>query len=241
MTTNVQQPVWVADARPPSRLWLALLALPLVLIALGAVAFAVFQPIQVLPRIALAPGYSLVDQDGRRLTSEDMRGRLVIYNFTYTGCGEGCPQTSAVMQQLQAALADVDTDDIPVQFVTISFDPEVDTPAQLRAYADALGADTARWSFATGDPTLLKYVIGGGFRTYYNREDNGSFTFDPVFALVDGWGILRATYRTASPDPAILRRDLGLIVQEARNRDGVNRYAYEAAHLFMCYPNYGWQ
>lgn len=237
MTTNIQQPTWVADAQPPSRLWLALLALPIVLAALGAIAFAVLQPIQVLPRIALAPGYAFIDQDGKRLTSEDLRGSLVVYNFTYTGCGEGCPQTGPAMQQIQAALEEVDTDGIPLRFVTISFDPERDTPDRLRAYAESLHADTDRWRFVTGDPTMLKNVIGGGFRTYYNREADGRFVFDPVFTLVDGWGILRATYRTAAPDPDILRRDVGLIMQEVRNRDGVNRVAYEAAHLFMCYPN----
>lgn len=237
MATNIQQPVWVADARPPSRLWIALLVAPVLLAALGAIAFAVFQPIQVLPRIALAPGFSFVDQDGNRLTNEDLRGSLVFYNFTYTGCGEGCPHTSLAMRDLQELVAGLDTDGLPVRFVTLSFDPEHDTPAQLRAYADRLGADTTQWHFATGDPSMLKNVIGGSFRTYYNRDDDGSFTFDPVFTLVDGWGILRATYRTAAPDPAIIARDVALIVDEARNRDGVNRYAYEAAHLFMCYPN----
>ncbi len=237
MTTDIQQPTWVADARPVPRWAVALLALPVVLVILGAVAFAVFQPIQVLPRISLAPGYALIDQDGNRLTSEDLRGSLVIYNFTYTACGDGCPQTSRAMLAIQDALADLNTDGIPVRYVTISFDPARDTPAQLRRYADSLGADTTRWHFVTGDPVLLKQIIGAGFRTYYNQEADGRFTFDPVFTLVDGWGILRATYRTATPDPAILRRDVGLIIQEARNRDGVSRYAYEAAHLFMCYPN----
>jgi protein SCO1/2 len=237
MATNIQQPTWVSDSRPLPRLWIALLASPILLVVLGAVAFAVFQPIQVLPRISLAPGYAFTDQDGNRLTSEDLRGSLVVYNFTYTACAEGCPQTSESMRQIQAALADLDTDGIPLRFVTISFDPNRDTPAQLRRYADSLDADTTRWSFVTGEPAMLKNVIGAGFRTYYNQEADGRFTFDPVFTLVDGWGILRATYRTATPDPATLRRDVGLIVQEARNRDSVNRYAYEAAHLFMCYPN----
>ena len=59
---------------------------------------------------------------------------------------------------------------------------------------------------------------------------------DPVFALVDGWGVLRAVYRTATPDVEILKRDLRLVVQEVQNSTGVNRYAYEAAHLFLCYP-----
>jgi protein SCO1/2 len=54
--------------------------------------------------------------------------------------------------------------------------------------------------------------------------------------LVDGSGIIRAEYRTATPDMAIIERDINLLLEEAENIDGPSRYAYEAAHLFLCYP-----
>ncbi len=231
MTTHVQQPNWVADSRPSLRLWFALLILPV----LAVMAFAIFRPIQVLPRIALAPGYSFTDQDGARVTSEDMRGSLTLYTFSYSRCAADCADPSRYLASIQDDLTQLDTGGIPVRFVTISFDPEVDTPAVLTDYARRLGADPAQWRFITGDPDQLKNVIGNGFRAYYNREADGTYTFDNNFALVDGWGILRATYRGA-PDPAIVRRDIGLILTEAANSTGVNRFAYEAAHLFLCYP-----
>jgi protein SCO1 len=225
---------WLADARPPIRLWYGLLLLPI----LAVLAFAIFQPIQVLPRIGLAPAFAFTDQDGNRMTNEDLRGSLVLYHFTYTGCGEACAPSTVAMQAAQRALAEVETGDIPVKLVTVSFDPERDTPTALRAYADTLGVSTLEWSFVTGDPAQLKNVIGGGFRVYYQQQADGSYAFDPVFALVDGWGILRSVYRTATPDPTLVARDVRLIVQEVENSSGMNRYAYEAAHLFMCYPKY---
>jgi protein SCO1/2 len=232
MTTDIEPSQWAAESRPPFRLIALLLVIPVV----AVLAFAIFRPIQVLPRIGLAPGFAFTDQDGRRLTSEDLRGKLVIYTFTYTRCTAPCPQTSATLKALQSDLAAVDTAGIPLEYVTISVDPEYDTPERLRAYADALGVDTERWHFVTGAPAALKNVIGAGFSTYYDRTDGGGLTVDPVFVLVDGWGMVRAFYRTATPDPATLARDLRLITQEARNSTGVNRYAYEAAHLFLCYP-----
>lgn len=232
MATNIQRPSWQTDGLPPFRIWYVLLLLPVV----GMLAFALFQPIQVLPRISLAPGFAFSDQDGNRLTSDDLRGRLVFYNFTYTNCTAPCPQTSPHMEQIQQAMAEIDTGGLPIEYVTISFDPERDTPEVLRAYADSLNADTSVWHFVTGNPALLKSVIGAGFRTYYDRREDGSFTFDPVYALVDGWGILRATYRSPAPSLSILQRDIRLILEEIENQEGVTRYAYEAAHLFLCYP-----
>jgi protein SCO1 len=232
MTTKIQQPSWIADLRPPTRLWYLLLVLPVV----AVMAFAIFQPISVLPRMTLAPGYSFIDQNGKRFTNEDVRGSLVIYTFIDSRCTSPCLPTSATLASLQSDLAEVELGDIPLQFVTIAVDPEHASPAAMRAHADALGAEPSRWHFVTGDANQLKSVIGAAFSTYYAQDKDGSYTVDPVFVLVDGWGIQRAVYRTASPDVEILKRDLRLVVQEARNSTGVNRYAYEAAHLFLCYP-----
>ena len=62
--------------------------IPVALIIGAAVAFALFEPIQVLPRIRISPGYVLVNQDAETITSEDARGDIVLYNFTYSECGE---------------------------------------------------------------------------------------------------------------------------------------------------------
>lgn len=216
--------------------WLIALAVSFV----ALLAFALFKPILVMPRMGLGPGFALVDQAGQRLTTEDLRGRIVLYNFTYTGCILPCPQTSAVMRAVQDRLPLLETGGLPVELVTISFDPDHDTAAQLRTYAARWGADFDRWHFVTGAPTLLKYVIGGGFGVYYQaneaQKEQATYTFDPTFVLVDGAGIVRAKYRTATPEIAILQRDIELVAKEAVQSTGAARLAYEAAHLFVCYP-----
>ena len=232
-SSNTDKPAWHFGQKHFAVLFFILISLPL----LGVLAFATFQPIQVLPRISLAPGFSFIDENGERLSNEDLRGSLTLYNFTYTDCGEGCLATGPVMQEVQEMVAEMDTGGIPFQQVTISFDPERDTPERLLAYAESVGADTLTWHFATGEPTRLKNVIGGGFGAYYNREEDGNFKFSPMFVLVDGWGIIRAKYRTGSPDLAIIERDINMIVEEANNSEGASRVAYEAAHLFLCYPD----
>lgn len=203
-----------------------------------AFAFKVFQPIQVLPRIRLAPAYSLINQESKQLTSEDFRGQFVIYNFTYTECQAPCYNMNETIQEVQSRLNEVQLNNINISFVTISFDPERDTPEVLNQYAASLGADPKQWSFATTtNKNLLKTIIGSGFETYYEDKGNGTFAFDPAFVLVDGWGIIRAEYRYSTEISFADRilRHLGVLADEVRYSTGSAKAAYEVAHLFLCY------
>jgi protein SCO1/2 len=213
--------------------WLAVAVVAAVI--LGVVAFATFQPIKVLPRIRLAPGFLLTDQAGQRLTNEDLRGKIALYNFGYANCGAQCEPLNATMRAVQDQLAQAAGEGAPVELVTISFDPERDTPEVLQAYAQVAGADPSRWRFATGDPARMKNIIGGGFEAYYEPDDQGGFKFSPAFALVDGWGIIRAEYRNEVPTPERVLKHIEVIQEEARNSRGVAKMGYEAAHLFLCY------
>lgn len=210
----------------------------LALIVLSAFAFKVFQPIQVLPRMQLSPAFDLTDQNNERLTSEDLRGKFVLYTFTYTNCPAPCYNINETMQEVQSRLDEVQLDGIEVAFVTISVDPERDTPEVLKSYAETISADNDKWKFATTtNKALLKTIIGSGFETYYEDKGNGDFAFDPAYVLVDGWGIVRAEYRysTEVTHADRILRHLGVLAEEVRNSKGTTKYAYEAAHLFLCY------
>ncbi len=207
------------------------------LLAAAVFAFKVFQPVQVLPRIRLAPGFALVDQDGQTLTSEDLRGSVVLYSFYYTRCARDCQQVIPTLQIIQKGLKSISSE-TPLRVVTISFDPEHDTPEQLRAFAAQVGADPAIWRFAfLEDPKRLKYLIGGGFEVFYEPRPDGTFDFDPVFILVDPLGIIRGEYRyrTLSPDHERILRHVNVLLDEIRNAKGAAKGLYEAAHLFLCY------
>ena len=213
-------------------------AIPIVAIILAAVAFAVFEPIQVLPRIRLAPGFLLTDQTGHSLTSEDVRGDIVLYNFGYTSCGDTCDEMNQTMRQIQSRIDEADVGDTAVRLVTISFDPESDDPAALAEYGSQVGADGEQWAFATAEPDHLANVVKAGFQAWYERKDDGSFIFDPAFVLVDGWGVIRGEYRyqTNASDTDKILHHLDILGEEIRNAHGAAGLAYEAAHFFLCYP-----
>jgi protein SCO1/2 len=208
------------------------------LLIVAAFSFKIFQPIKVLPRMQLAPAFSLTNQDNARLTSEDLRGKFVLYTFTYTHCPAPCYDINKTMREVQSRLDEVQLDDIEVAFVTVSFDPQRDTPEVLQAYANSIGADTKRWSFATiTNKSLLKTIIGSGFEIYYDDKGGSEFSFDPTFVLADGWGVIRAKYRYATEVSTADRivRHLSVLAEEVRNSTGSAKLAYEAAHLFLCY------
>jgi cytochrome oxidase Cu insertion factor (SCO1/SenC/PrrC family) len=96
----------IAAARPAqSAKWLVrLLYIFMGVLVVSVLAFSLFKPLKVLPRVSLAPGFVFADQTGARKTSDDYRGKLAFYNFTYTGCGDGCPQTSESMQVLRTLI-----------------------------------------------------------------------------------------------------------------------------------------
>lgn len=207
-------------------------------IVLSAFAFKVFQPIQVLPRMQLSPAFDLTNQSDERLTSEDLRGQFVLYTFTYTNCPAPCFNINETMQEVQSRLNEVELGGIDVSFVTISIDPERDTPQVMNAYAQSIDADLTRWQFATTtNKGLLKTIIGSGFETYYEDKGQGNFSLDPAFVLVDGWGIVRAEYRYATEvsNADRILRHLGVLAEEVSNSTGTSKLAYEAAHLFLCY------
>ncbi|MBI5564271.1 MAG: SCO family protein, partial [Chloroflexi bacterium] len=109
---------------PPRPKWLLRLFYGLLGgLIVAVLAFSVFKPLKVLPRISLAPGFVFTSHTGAHKTSDDYRGQLTIYNFTHTHCGAGCPQTSPAMQVLRDRLERIATV-TPYALVTISVDPE---------------------------------------------------------------------------------------------------------------------
>jgi protein SCO1/2 len=183
----------------------------------------------------LAPGYVLANQDGLRISHEDLRGHIVIYNIAFTNCEGECAQGWVLMANLQDELARLQSE-IPLDLVTISVDSERDTVEALQQFALQQGIDSKRWHLLTGEAEQMKYVVGDGFNTYYTTTTEGVLDLEPSLAIVDGVGILRAQYRTNLPTLAEVLRDVDLLLTEARNSKGLTRYAYEAAHLFLCYP-----
>lgn len=227
-----------ASQTPRRRRWWLWIAIPGALLVLAVMAFAILEPIQVLPRMRIGPGFSLVDQAGATFTSEDVRGDVVLYSFGYADCGERCAGMEATVREVNDRLGEVDLGDVDVRFVTVTLDPASDTPEALAARAAVVGADGDTWRYVTGEPDHVTNVLRSGFKTWYEPREDGTIAFDPTLILVDGWGVIRGEYRyqTLASDADKIVRHLGILGEELRNAKGAASLAYEAAHFFLCYP-----
>ncbi len=217
--------------------WMKAAGTGLVLVIAAAMAFAILQPIKVLPRLRLAPGYALVSADGELVNSEAARGTVTLYTFAPTTCGDECDRIDATMAEVRDRVAaDVELEGTEFRLITIALDQA--GPEDLAAAAAASGADGSVWQWLAGEEAAVRTIVGGGFRRFYETEADGSIRFDPGYVLVDGAGIVRGEYRyqTLADDADKIVDHIGVLADEIRYANGATAVAYEAAHLFLCYP-----
>jgi cytochrome oxidase Cu insertion factor (SCO1/SenC/PrrC family) len=113
-----------------------------------------------LPVYGTVPDFGLIDQRGRAVRRADLEGKIWVASLIFTSCPDECPLMTAELAQLQSDLASIPD----LRFVSISVDPERDTPALLSQYADRFNADPERWLFLTGDKRAIYQLAREGFR-----------------------------------------------------------------------------
>jgi protein SCO1/2 len=134
---------------------------------------------------APAPDFNLVDQDGRPLSLTSLRGKVVLLDFVYTHCPGPCPILTGTHVAVQRALPSELTE--KVQFVSISLDPERDTPEAFRAYAEAHGVKLENWSFLGGRPDAVGDVVAR-YGVGATPEANGEIQHLVITYLIDPEG-----------------------------------------------------
>jgi protein SCO1/2 len=164
-----------------------------------------------LPVMGPAPVFTLTDQDVRPVALHDLRGKVVAVTFIYTTCPDVCPMLTANMAQVQEDLGPAFGRS--VAFLSITTDPDRDTPQVLKRYGEAFGADPQGWSFLTGDPALLAST-GRRYGIFLSKRADGQIDHTLLTSLIDRKGRLRVQYAGARFDLEEFRRDLLELVAE---------------------------
>lgn len=145
--------------------------------------------------------FALTEAQGRTVTNKDLVGRFWVASFIFTRCSGECPRVSGTMARLQKRLGPRDD----VRLVSISVDPEHDTPEVLKEYAENLGADPKRWYFLTGDKEKVHHLVRDGFHLGVESNPRApagqEVTHSSRLVLVDKRGRVRGHFEGEMVDP----------------------------------------
>lgn len=153
--------------------------------------------------------FSLTERNGKTVTKKELLGEPWVVGFIFTRCAGPCPRVSGQMAKLQDHLEKTD-----VRLVTMTVDPDHDTPEVLTRYAKAFGADEDKWLFLTGDKETMYRYIEEHFKmpveetTGEERQPGFEVIHTTNLLLVDAKGVVQGKYNALVPEEmAKLRRD----------------------------------
>ncbi len=167
---------------------------------------------QRLPIIRTAPDFTLTSQDGMRVSLRDYRGRVVAVTFIFASCTDACPLLTDTMARVQDKLGS--TFGSQIAFVSITVDPDRDTPGVLKQYAQNFGANLEGWAFLTGDPGAIR-EIGRRYGVFAKKTASGDVDHTFLTSLIDPKGNLRVQYLGVRFDLEEFRGDLLKLLGEA--------------------------
>ena len=149
------------------------------------------------------PAFQLVDESGKTIDLESFHGHPFVLTFIFTRCPipNFCPRMAQDFSELQKAIKASSAEPLAsTRLLSISFDPEHDTPVVLSDYAREQKADAAIWRFATGDPAEVSRLTKA-FSVLVQPE-GGSISHSLATALIDKNGRIEKIWRGNGWTPA---------------------------------------
>jgi protein SCO1/2 len=189
--------------RPPRTIWIGFVLL-FGFISLAFVLWFVqvvrsrsqWQPLRVIGPVA---AFTLTNQDDQPATLAAFTNHVWVADIVFTRCAGPCPRMTGQMRSLQNLLPP----DSGAKLVTLTTDPEFDSPAVLKKYGERFGADFRRWTFLTGTKSEIAALASGSLKLSavpVKLEDQKSvadlFIHTTIFVLVDKHAQLRASFET---------------------------------------------
>jgi protein SCO1/2 len=157
-----------------------------------------------LPIITPAlPPFTLTNQLGKPVTPMDLSNHITVVDIVFTRCAGPCPQMTRRMSELQKEIPA----NLPVKLITVTTDPQFDTPDVMKRYAQRFNADPSRWWLLTGDKSEIARLARHGLKLVAQetkpeeRENDADlFIHSTVFVVLDKHGRLRTSIESTEPD-----------------------------------------
>lgn len=188
--------------RPSRTVWVGFL----LFFALFALAFLLWfaetvrnlglPPLPVIGRVA---DFALTNQDGQTVSLAALTNHVWVADIIFTRCAGPCPRMTAQMHSLQGLLPK----DSTAKLVTLTTDPDYDSPAVLKRYGEHYDADFNRWTFLTGTKAEIAGLAGDSLKLSAvpikpedRKNDADLFIHTTIFVLVDKHAQLRGVFET---------------------------------------------
>jgi protein SCO1 len=180
---------------------LALLVLTVVLVWLS---IALSSPVGQTPRLNVygrIADFALTNQNGTPVSLADLNGRVWVADIIFTRCPGPCLKMSRQLKEIQEALPP----ESPVRLVSLTTDPDFDTPSVLKKYSERFDADTNRWLFLTGTRAGIRELASGTnglmlsaveTRPEERVSPDDLFVHSTIFVVVDRQARLRGVFET---------------------------------------------
>ncbi|SEP32853.1 protein SCO1/2 [Flavobacterium sp. CF108] len=142
-----------------------------------------------LVTIGAAPKFELTNQDNVKISNATYKGKVYVLEFFFTTCPSICPKMNMSMLEIEKTFFGNPNFGI----VSITIDPNHDTPQVLKDHAKLLGVRSSTWNFLTGDRATIMDLSNKGFNLYAgeNSKVSGGFEHSGLFALIDKDGNIR--------------------------------------------------
>ncbi len=154
-----------------------------------------------LPVISQVGSFTLTNQLSEVVSASDLAGQVWVADIVFTRCAGPCPRMTDEMSKLQQTFAGT-----PLRFVTLTTDPDYDTPEVLAAYGQKFSAEPDRWWFLTGAKSeIARLAVEGLKLTALEKEENDRlngadlFIHSTIFVVVDKRGRVRGVFESLEP------------------------------------------
>lgn len=187
-------------------------ALGVALAGTAAYYFVIIRPMSATPPPVFGEvaDFSLVDTEGAAFTKAELDGKVWVADLVFTSCQMTCPMLTKKMGNVYRSY-ELENG---VRFVSVSVDPQTDTPAVLKKYAEEHGIDASRWHFLTGDFEEIRNLATKSLKLAAEKDAN---LHSDRFVLVDANSRVRGYYDPSDKKSlAKLFSDLALVLKEKK-------------------------
>jgi cytochrome oxidase Cu insertion factor (SCO1/SenC/PrrC family) len=177
-----------------------------------------------LPVVKVAADGALLGSDGKSINLRDLtHGRITVLSFIYTRCAapKACPYATGVLSQLYRVSEDDNALAKNLRLVSLSFDPEYDTPQRLASYSEGVRDEKpgCKWLFATAKSRAELQPILDAYGQAVDERQNANDPQGPLYHilrvfLIDRQGRIRNIYSSGTLDPRLVLADVKTLLLE---------------------------